>query len=132
MAGDVRFELSPARFSLCPSGLEYPAVTGVRLFDPAGQPVPVTWEVVSGRKTQVAFHSDVPGRYRVELEYTPDPRTGRAVTTIASRVAVALDRNQAPRVVLGARCAALRRTTRGTWLCDNEVFRGTSRVESLP
>lgn len=132
MTGDVRFDLSAPRFSLCPSGLEYPTVTGVRLVDPAGQPVPVTWEVVQGRKTQVAFHSDVSGMYQVELEYTPDPRTGRAVKTIASRVMLALDRSQAPRAELGAHCDALRRTAQGTWLCDNEVIRGTTRVESLP
>jgi hypothetical protein len=42
MTGDVKFDLSPSRFSLCPSGLEYPTVTGVRLFDPTSQPVPVT------------------------------------------------------------------------------------------
>src|SRR6185295_19407954 len=82
--------------------------------------------------TQVAFHSDVPGTYRVELDYTPDPRTGRAVTTIVSKVTLALDRSQAPRAQLGAHCDALRRTAQGTWLCDNEVIRGTTRVESLP
>ena len=132
MAGDVRFDLSPAKFSLCPSGLEYPTVTGVRLFDPAHQPVSVTWEVVQQRKTEVAFHSDVPGMYQVELDYTPDPRTGRAVTTIVSRVFLALDHGQAPRTELGAHCDALRRTAQGTWLCDNVVIRGTTQVESLP
>ncbi|HVE85199.1 MAG TPA: hypothetical protein VND93_20245 [Myxococcales bacterium] len=131
LTGDVTVEVPPAQFTLCPPGFAYPRATAVHVFDPADQPVAATFEQVNGRRIWATFHSDVPGPHRVEVDYTPDPKTGRAVTTTAAMAYLILDRSDATRLELAAQCDTLRRTAAGTWLCDNEVFRGTTRVQTL-
>jgi len=129
--GDVTVELPPPQLSLCPTGFTYPVAIAVRVFDPGERPLVVSWEPVHGRRVRAGFHSDAPGLHRVEVDYAPDRRTGRGLTTVTSVATLMLGRNGAPRMELGARCDDLRRTAQGTWLCDHEVFRGTTRVQAL-
>jgi hypothetical protein len=74
----------------------------------------------------VRFTPTEAGTWRVTL------RVEGAEGEVASELLVAADRSDALVWELPRWCQALHRTTRGTLLCDGEVYRESERVQTLP
>ncbi len=104
----------------------------VKLFDPKNDELTPTVEVFrpgSGQvQVQVKFTPQQPGWYHVTAVLDFGSRT----PLLQKEVMATVRRLDAPMVELSAACATLERTQAGSLLCDHQVFRAGTAVQSLP
>ncbi|MDQ3264481.1 MAG: hypothetical protein M3Y59_12590 [Myxococcota bacterium] len=124
--GPVSLRLHSPGFGLCPSGRQtFPEAVEVTVWAPDGSLLPSRSETNGFGLAVVEIQADTPGWYHLEANFLPSYGLAQQ-DFLVSRPLVATSTT-----TLGARCQKVDRTTLGTWICDQRVFRGTELADSL-